>query len=83
MYRVYHLGERGRAMDPGTSLLNSFYALLNRELPPEETAFSHRGPFYHQHLTEELRPAGPRSFHKFLAEHINVGLEKGPFFLHS
>jgi hypothetical protein len=59
-------------MDPGTSLLNSFYSLLNKELPEE---LSYSGPFYHHHLTEELRPR--RSFAKFLAEHVNLAFEKG------
>jgi hypothetical protein len=47
------LGERGLATDPETSLLNSFFSMLNKEMLAEE--FSYAGPFYHHHLTEELR----------------------------
>jgi hypothetical protein len=69
-------GERGLATDPGSSLLNSFYSMMNKEMAKD---FSYSGPFYHHHLTEELRPR--RSFARFLAEHINVGFERGEFLL--
>ena len=67
----------GGALDNQAALLQSCLAMMGGQETglAADTLADRGGPFYSQFVTEEDRPT--RCFSNFLAEHINVGFERG------